>query len=207
MPQFSAYAGNRIDGGFCGKYWEDLRRFGSFWVYCRQRSGIVRGGWGRCAGAIVCVGNGHYPAYSSPERSVYRLQRALPASQYFPNPPKSSQFYRAAPRRSPTTAYRMPLCAAYARLRYTTPWQAGSIYLNSQRPYSRKRATSRLLCQKQALHIFTRRRRTSRSQRNADCTNSWRQYFTVYYRLLPLVTVKPPSTVQPGLPRPPCNST
>ena len=74
---------------------------------------------------------------------------------------------------------RMPQFSAYARLRYTTPWQAGSIYLNSQRPYSRKRATSRLLCQKQALHIFTRRRRTSRSQRNADCTNSWRPLWEV----------------------------
>ena len=71
------------------------------------------------------------------------------------------------------------LFAAYARLRYTTPRQAGSIYLNSQRPYSRKRATSRLLCQKQALHIFTRRRRTSRSQRNADCTNRWRLWWEV----------------------------
>ncbi len=74
------------------------------------------------------------------------------------------------------------LFAAYARLRYTTPWQAGSIYLNSQRPYSRKRATSRLLCQKQALHIFTRRRRTSRSQRNADCTNRWRLLWEVLGR-------------------------
>ena len=75
---------------------------------------------------------------------------------------------------------RMPPYSAYARLRYTTPWQAGSIYLNSQRPYSRKRATSRLLCQKQALHIFTRRRRTSRSQRNADCTNRWRIFMRMY---------------------------
>ena len=125
-------------------------------------------------------------------------------SQTLPNLPNSIARH---PGVRPTTAYRMPQYSAYARLRYTTPWQAGSIYLNSQRPYSRKRETSRLLCQKQALHIFTRRRRTSRSQRNADCTNSWRQYFTVYYRLLPLVTVKPPSTVQPGLPRPPCNST
>ena len=47
------------------------------------------------------MGNGHYPAYSSPERRVYRLQRALPASQFFPTPPNTSQFYRASNRRSP----------------------------------------------------------------------------------------------------------
>ena len=58
------------------------------------------------AGAIVCVGRQklpsvllagaeRYPARCQQEQSVNRLQRALPASQYFPNPPNSSQFYRA----------------------------------------------------------------------------------------------------------------
>ena len=33
---FTAFAGSRIDGGFFGKFWEGLGRFGRVWVYCRQ---------------------------------------------------------------------------------------------------------------------------------------------------------------------------
>ena len=94
VPPFAAYAGSTVDGGFGGKYWEGLGGFGCF---AAHYSNIVHGGKRRKTAATSWVWQAeHYPAYSSPEQSVYRLQRALPASQYFPNPPKSSQFYRAA---------------------------------------------------------------------------------------------------------------
>ncbi len=101
--------------GSIGKVWEVLGDFGSIAAHC---SNIVHGGKRRKTAATVCVGNRHYPAYSLQERSVNRLQRALPASQYLPNPPKSSQFYRAASRRAHHDSI------SYAAIRICRPFRA-----------------------------------------------------------------------------------
>ena len=113
MPPFAAYAGFRIDGGF---NWDVLGNFERVWEFLRALPPITAtlcvAAKRRKTAAALCVGGWHYPACRWQERSVNRLQRALPASQYFPSPPKSSQFYRAAPRRSP---YSSTLLAAGGR--------------------------------------------------------------------------------------------
>ena len=119
MPPYSAYAGDRIVGGFCGKYWEGLGRFGCIAAHysnivrgCKtpqnrngivcMRAGITRRVAGRSGASTGCSGLCPLPipTHTFPYSPIiYRA--AHPASLH----------YAATSRRSPLSC---TMLAAYA---------------------------------------------------------------------------------------------